>query len=795
MSQESRRVRAARTAAVVLAGVMISTGQGATLTFQEGVNGYAGTVDTFLKQASPGTSFGGSVVVEWDGEDAGGQNIGLLRFDHVFGVDAGQIQPTDTITSATLSYEVINPGHDATVNEVVVDWDETTTYNNFGGDAGVQSDEYGAQVGMAGGATGTRTLNVTSSIAAWTTTPSLNKGWIFRPTGGTDGVEFRSSEDATATLRPRLTVVVNEGDPPPAIVTRGPYLQLVTSSSIVVRWRTDNATDSRVRYGTSQGSLTNEVTGGALKTEHELTITDLSASTQYYYDVGTTTRPLAGGTADHFFHTSPVLGSTTPVRVWAIGDFGTADTHARNVRDAYYSDTGSDYTDVWLMLGDNAYENGTEGQYQAAVFDTYQDLLIQTPFWATRGNHEQDAGVHYGLVTNPTGGEAGGLASGSEAYFSFDYANIHFICLDSYATDRSPGGAMMTWLANDLASTNQLWIIAFWHHPPYTKGTYDSDDLLSSGGRTREMRENALPILEAGGCDLVLTGHSHVYERSYLIDGHYGTSDTLDPGTMFIDGGDGRTDGDGAYIKQDIIGKGTVYVVMGSSGKLGSGPLNHPVMYLSLSQRGSFVLDIDGNALNGKMIRDDGVMVDYLTINKTPPGPLIELSDTLIERTVPIFQSLPNDVFTVANGGVDTLNYSISDDADWLDVSPASGSSTGEPDSIDLIYDVSSLLGGVYEATVTVTSAEAVNSPQTLTVRVTVKSVGPDFDGDGDVDMEDHGHLQACFSGTGVGQSDPNCQNARLDDDADVDQADYQILKGCLSGANVLADMDCDDLP
>lgn len=41
------------------------------------------------------------------------------------------------------------------------------------------------------------------------------------------------------------------------------------------------------------------------------------------------------------------------------------------------------------------------------------------------------------------------------------------------------------------------------------------------------MRERVLPILEAAGVDLVLGGHSHAYERSYLIDGHYDSSATF----------------------------------------------------------------------------------------------------------------------------------------------------------------------------------------------------------------------------------------------------------------------------
>jgi len=45
---------------------------------------------------------------------------------------------------------------------------------------------------------------------------------------------------------------------------------------------------------------------------------------------------------------------------------------------------------------------------------------------------------------DPQSGEVGGLASGTEAYYSFDYGNIHFIVLDSFETSRSPTGAMMT---------------------------------------------------------------------------------------------------------------------------------------------------------------------------------------------------------------------------------------------------------------------------------------------------------------------------------------------------------------
>jgi hypothetical protein len=35
------------------------------------------------------------------------------------------------------------------------------------------------------------------------------------------------------------------------------------------------------------------------------------------------------------------------------------------------------------------------------------------------------------MFTFPRNAESGGVASGTEHYYSFDFGNIHFVCLDS----------------------------------------------------------------------------------------------------------------------------------------------------------------------------------------------------------------------------------------------------------------------------------------------------------------------------------------------------------------------------
>ena len=201
------------------------------------------------------------------------------------------------------------------------------------------------------------------------------------------------------------------------------------------------------------------------------------------------------------------------------------------------------------------------------------------------------------------------MPSGTEAYYSFDYANIHFICLESHETDRSKEGAMMAWMKNDLAATTQDWLIAFWHHPPYTKGSHDSD-------REKElidMRENFVPVLESYGVDLVLSGHSHCYERSFLVHGHYGKTDTFDAEKMVLQGD--ATD----YVKAlsgSDKGQGAIYTVAGSSGKIGPGKLDHPIMKVSLRELGSMVLEVDGLKLNAQFLNWDGEIRDQFTIEK-----------------------------------------------------------------------------------------------------------------------------------------------------------------------------------
>jgi hypothetical protein len=442
-------------------------------------------------------------------------------------------------------------------------------------------------------------------------------------TAGNYSLTARATDnDSNLVTSSAISLTVNVG-PGSGTLTRGPYLNLNNQNSIVIRWRSSQSVVGRVRYGDSPTNLTNTVNEAAAATDHVVQLTGLTPYTRYYYSIGSAFDTLAGGDAEHSFRTSP--NSATDTRIWVVGDCGRGSQFQRDVRDAYYAWTGARAPDMCLMLGDNAYNSGTDSEYQTGFYNIYSTMFRKMPLWSTLGNHDANNGStsstanfpYFDMFTFPTAGECGGVASGTERYFSWDYGNVHVVNLDSQTSSRNTmevngsDGPMAAWLRNDLASTTKTWIIVIFHHPPYSKGSHDSD----TEGQMVQMRTNFGPILENGGADVVLVGHSHAYERSMLIDSHYGVSSTL-TNAMKKNAGSGRPSGTGAYIKP-LTGPrdhfGTVYTVTGSAGSADGGSLNHAAMYVSYNTGGTLNLDINGNTLSATYIEKGATTGTFTT--------------------------------------------------------------------------------------------------------------------------------------------------------------------------------------
>ena len=410
---------------------------------------------------------------------------------------------------------------------------------------------------------------------------------------------------------------------PVPTVARGPWVQSVSTDAATVSWRSIAQTDSEVRWGLAPGQLSNTVTLPGARYDHEVRIGGLPAGTTVYYSIGESGTVYAGDDLDHRFGTAPV-GGPSRMRAWVLGDSGIAGTDQESVRDAFLAyEQQSGEVDMLLLLGDNAYPDGSEDNYQVAFFEPYAEILRRLPVWSTLGNHDApNFSVYSGIFAPPTAGECGGLPSGTESWYSFDWGGVHFVVLDSMLSDRCENCPMAQWLELDLANSNARITVAVFHHPPYSKGNHDSDDPMDSGGRMLEMRENILPILEAGGVDLVLSGHTHDYERSKLLQSHYGFSWQLLPSNV-VDAGDGREAGTGAYHNTLKPLSGTVYVVAGSSSKTARGPLNHPVMVTSGAWLGSLVLEVVDDRLDLVFLDSNGAVGDHMTLITHDPPPVV----------------------------------------------------------------------------------------------------------------------------------------------------------------------------
>lgn len=412
-----------------------------------------------------------------------------------------------------------------------------------------------------------------------------------------------------------------------AKLTRGPYLQTVNPTGITVRWRTDKPTNSVVRFGTTAGQLTQTTTDANSVTDHSVTLKGLPSATRFYYAVGASAGDVAGPATDQFFTTAPPAGSTKSVRFWALGDFGAGSDRQRGTLDAFVKATQTKPVDAWIWLGDNAYSYGRDDEFQKWVFDFYPNQLKNIPFWPAPGNHDyhdnsNDYTIpYYELTTTPQQAEAGGIPSNSKSYYSADYGPVHLVALDSYGNeDRKfrlydTTGTQAQWLKRDLAANKLPWTIVFWHHPPYTKGSHNSDTEKD----LEQLREAVTPILERYNVDLALFGHSHVYERSYLMRGHQGMANTFVKKQHAVDTTTGRYDGSPNSCPIIRKNEGVVYVVNGSGGanRGQSAGYPHPAMVYSNAQLGgSMLIEVAENRLDAQWIAEDNTVGDQFTIVK-----------------------------------------------------------------------------------------------------------------------------------------------------------------------------------
>jgi hypothetical protein len=274
--------------AVTAAGKAIdcsSTGSGRYTCIASGMNANVignGTIATATFKLAPGTTVGSSSVevldsrassTAGDSVTAAGSagTITVLRTVALSGIGCNPstlTAPASTVCTVSLSAAAGTSGFPVTLG--------------YSASAASVSMPSGLTI-PAGAASGTFTLQVNSATSAT----------AVQVTATAEGV----SRSTSISVSPQ-----SAGDITPPVISS--VASTPNATSAVVKWTTNEASDSRVEYGTSASSLTQVVADAARLTSHAINLPNLTAGVTYYYRIKST--DAAGNTA-----TSPASGAHT----------------------------------------------------------------------------------------------------------------------------------------------------------------------------------------------------------------------------------------------------------------------------------------------------------------------------------------------------------------------------------------------------------------------------------------------------------------------------------------------------
>jgi hypothetical protein len=367
-------------------------------------------------------------------------------------------------------------------------------------------------------------------------------------------------------------------------VVRGPQVALVTPNSVLIAWLTRAPATGEVDYGTGP-ELGQTASGTPGSTEHAIALEGLAPATLYHYRVVVDGAVASDG---HTFRTEPA-DPAAPFHFVAFADSGSGSKNQRDIAALVLADDPA----LVLVAGDVVYNCGATSEIDPHYFVPYAGLMDHIPFYLVLGNH--DVKTHNGrallsAVYLPVNDQ-----DGTERFFSFDYVNVHFAGIDSN-TSTAPGSDQAVWLDRDLAASTATWKVVYFHHPLFSS---------SSHGSSLGRRQNLEPIFDNRHVDLVVTGHDHDYERTFPLNAAQVVDAAEEPN----------------YVDP----QGTVYIVTGGGGKGLYGSGKSYFTAFSESVHHFTRVEVNGPSLTLTAIREDGSLMDRMTITKTqgvaPAGP------------------------------------------------------------------------------------------------------------------------------------------------------------------------------
>jgi hypothetical protein len=314
-----------------------------------------------------------------------------------------------------------------------------------------------------------------------------------------------SAGNVSAATTPKPPATASTLPPGTVRIARGPYLSNVTATSAIVSWWTNIPSSGVVDYGlqsTSEHTVTDPA--GSVQ-HHAVTISGLSAGRAYTYAVGDGTVMSTAAT----LRTAAAPG--TPFSFAAIGDFGGASPgesqNATNIAGA-----GTSFVQT---LGDNIYPSAgapdpdfstVYSDYDARFFaqKMFGQVVRNQAFFPADGNQEYySEGKFWQTFPMP--------AAPGATWYSYDWGDAHILVLDT-EVDFAPGSPQYDFAQADLAAhQNAAWRIVAEQRPAYSS--------TSAHSSSKPVLQYLVPLFEQNKVNLVLSGNSHNYERTFPLKG------------------------------------------------------------------------------------------------------------------------------------------------------------------------------------------------------------------------------------------------------------------------------------
>ena len=248
------------------------------------------------------------------------------------------------------------------------------------------------------------------------------------------------------------------------VMVKNAYSMTPSVNSVRIVWQTMESASpaSVVQYGLTAdlGTSLTGPDGWLIPGEgymHEVTVTGLQPSTQYYYRVGDGVN----------FSADINMTKTAPQRGTAFRLMSLSDIHENNdeIWQGIAKRALKDTIDMTVFVGDFVDDGSLRDAWNSGFFIPGEPLMSQSPVIATVGNHETAFGVsvyydYFSLPTHPENGET------PEAYYSMEYGDAKIIAINStgnYSPAFDTGSAQLTWLEQELATADTKWIFIFSH--------------------------------------------------------------------------------------------------------------------------------------------------------------------------------------------------------------------------------------------------------------------------------------------------------------------------------------------